>query len=54
MKEYNYIETDVKFTEEFINALNAAARDGWTPIWETYRNEDFKFFYVLLERSVLE
>jgi hypothetical protein len=51
MKEYNYIETDSDFTEGFIHALNVAAKDGWTPIWETYHNNDFKYFYVLLERE---
>jgi hypothetical protein len=51
MKEYNYIETDSDFTEGFIFALNVAAKDGWTPIWETYHNNDFKYFYVLLERE---
>ena len=53
MKEYNFIETkDDNLTEGFINALNEASRDGWTPIWETYHNDDFKYFYVLLEREV--
>jgi hypothetical protein len=53
MKEYSFIETkDDTFTKGFINALNEASSDGWTQIWENYHNNDFKYFYVLLERGI--